>query len=308
MENLGPSTRGQKMLVVCPVLRLSTDNGIYPYLCMLCAMKAFIQNDPKTRKHFQWVQESQFQDLSGFLSLAVLFFFFFGWDVFFAPKTHSPKRGQLSPRQQRRNVRMRWWHGCQWSCIELWDRDFFFRDAFLGTKNFNRWKTSKKKKPSGSVKFSWCFFLFAKFSFLLRIFDFDDFLLMKHLESIPEAFTASRFCRWYIPKWGNAESHGKIGTGWLSLASSGIFLWKVKSVSFLQKLALCGEWGNFHPPWEPCKASFLHSLLRASQYCDRARASTWKVELSRSEKFPEWFESRVAQEDVWKNKAVGLAG
>ena len=31
-------------------------------------------------------------------------------------------------------------------------------------------------------------------------------LLVKHLESIPEAFTASRFCRWYIPKWGNAEA------------------------------------------------------------------------------------------------------
>ena len=74
------------------------------------------------------------------------FFFFFGWDVFFAPKTH-PQKGSC-----RRNVRMRW-HGL-WSCIELWDL-LFLQDAFWEPR-IDRWKT--QKKTSGSVK-CWWFFL-----------------------------------------------------------------------------------------------------------------------------------------------------
>ena len=288
MENLGPSTRGQKMLVVCPVLPSFDRQRDIPLPLHALRYESF---------HPKWSEDKEALAVSPRITISrhcqvswvwpsCFFFFPDEMFVFLRQKPHPPRRGRVA---------LHWAVGPR----------LFLQGCFpLGTKNFNRWKLLKKKNPQEVLSVDDLMFV-CQIQFCWDL-DFDDFLLMKHLESIPEAFTASRFCRWYIPKWGNAESHGKIGTGWLSLASSGIFLWKVKSVSFT-KAALCGEWGNFHPPWEPCKASFLHSLLRASQYCDRARASTWKVELSRSEK-NRLIRVTSGPGRCLKNKAVGLAG
>lgn len=92
------------------------------------------------------------KELSGIVSLAVLFFFF-RMRCFFCAKNPPPKRGRVAAATPWR------WHGL-WSCIELWDL-LFLQDAFWEPR-INRWKTSKK--TSGSVKCWW--FLFAKFRFV----------------------------------------------------------------------------------------------------------------------------------------------